>query len=164
MKNVAFGLFALFVCMACHPVKELTDRTYKFESNKRTLSITFNDDSTCVLQNTFHCSDIDANVREIAIRCRFQQVGDRIYLRNLDCQDDNCRHNLTVDIPPQQSSKCDFLSDNSRRSVPFSPKYNSQYEKFGLVPDIDIDTLYIIKNKIILTKAESGKSVGFIFK
>ena len=44
------------------------------------------------------------------------------------------------------------------------PNYLTAYEKFGLVPNVDIDTLRIIKNKIVLSKKESNRNIGFIFK
>lgn len=165
MKFSGLLILALLILGACHSTKELNGKTFKYESQKRTLAVIFKSDSTCALQNTFHCSDVSSDFREITINCTYKRIGDVVYLRNVNCTDDKCKYDLTITIPPQESEQCGFLSDASRKSkMTIGPNYPTAYEKFGLVPNVDIDTLRIIKNRIVLSKKESNRNIGFIFK
>lgn len=158
-------IFAILILGACQSIKELKGKTFEYESRKRTLAVIFNSDSTCVLKNTFHCNDVSEDVKHIMINCTYKRLNDVIYLRNVNCTDANCKYDLALEIPPQESDQCDFLSEDARKSqITIGPNYPTAYEKFGLVPNIDIDTLRIIKNKIVLFKKDSTRNIGFIFK
>lgn len=165
MKIFGLLIFAIFILGACHSTKELNGKTFRYESQKRTLAVIFNSDSTCVLKNTFHCNDVSKDVKEIMISCTYKRVDDVIYIRNVNCTDDSCKYDLTIAIPPQESEQCGFLSDDARKSrMTIGPNYPTAYEKFGSVPNVDIDTLRIIKNRIVLSKKDSRRNIGFIFK
>jgi hypothetical protein len=165
MKFFGLLIFAIFILGACHSTKELNGKTFRYESQKRTLAVIFNSDSTCVLKNTFHCNDVSKDVKEIMISCTYRRVDDIIYIRNVNCSDDNCKYDLTVPIPPQESEQCGFLSDDARKSrMTIGPNYPTAYEKLGSVPNVDIDTLWIIKNRIVLSKKDSRRNIGFVFK
>jgi len=158
-------VFIAIVMVSCSTIKNIGGNTYKYKSEKRTLELSFENGSICRLKNTFFCMDIAPNVREITIICNYKRNGDTIFLRNIDCNSDTCKKALTISIPPQESSECFFLSSSSRkRNTTFAPDYATEYEKYGLIPNIDIDTLYVVKNKIILYKRDSLTNVGFIFK
>jgi len=155
----------MLILGACHSTKELSGKTFKYESQRRTLAVIFESDSTCTVKNVFHCTDLNPTFKEISINCTYKRMNNIIYLRNVNCTDDNCKHDLTIPIPPQESEHCGFLSEDARKlRSTMGPNYTTAYEKFGIVPDIDVDTLQIVKNKIVLFKKGTNRNVGFIFK
>lgn len=145
-------------------METLVEKEFMFESKNRTLSVSFFGDSLCLLKNTFHCDDISADYREIEIKCTFKRVENVIYLKNTKCKGQSCKYDIVIDIPPQESKKCFFLSEEARYKEPLGPNYLNSFERFGLVPNIDIDTMRIIGHKIVLIKKEGNMSVGYIFK
>ena len=151
--------------MACVFPQDLANKTYVYRSKKRTLTLFFENDSICRLRNVFRCNDIDEKYREVITICRYKKNDDLIYLRNIECKDDNCNYGLALNIPIQNSVQCNFLNKEHRRmGNVIAPNYITDYRKFGLIPAIDIDTLYIKKNKIMLYKQYDKESIGFIFK
>ena len=144
----------------------MTGKSYSYKSKKRTLELVFENDSICRLENTFHCDDVDSEIQKITISCVYNRVEDVIYIQNLDCVNDNCEYDIWVNFPFQNSKPCSFLNEEHRekRQLRIGPNYSTEYHKYGLVPNIDIDTLYVIKNKIIFYKDVSHKSIGFVFK
>jgi hypothetical protein len=165
MRFLVLLILVALIIGACHSTKELNGKTFSYESQRRTLAVIFNSDSTCVLKNTFHCNDLSKDVKEITISCVYKRIDDVIYIRNVNCADDYCKYDLTISIPPQESEQCGFLSDDARKSsATTGPNYLTPYEKLGSVPNIDIDTLRIIKNRIVLSKKDSRRNIGFIFK
>jgi hypothetical protein len=164
MRKVAKSILVSLILFSCGVSKELSDTTFKYKSKKRTLQLVFENNSICRLENIFHCNDIESNIKELVATCTYKRVGDTIFLRNIDCNND-CNYDLIRDIPPQESKECDFLRLEKReRKVTIGPSYLTDYQKYGLVPNIDIDTLYVIKNKIFLNKQNKGMSISFIFK
>lgn len=122
----------------------------------------FDNDSICRLKNTFHCDDIDPEIKEITSICKYRRVGNIIYLRNVNCEDDDCKNDLTFNLSVQNSKSCYFLNEKYRsRELVIGPSLSREYKKFGLVPQIDIDTLRIIKNRILLYKKSGNYSIGF---
>jgi hypothetical protein len=165
MKAISILILASLILIACNATKELGCKAFKYKSKKRSLELIFDNDSICRLKNTFYCTDIDLNIRELTTVCRYKRINDTLYLQNINCKKDSCNYDLTVSIPPQQSKQCPFLNENERkRGMSFGPNYSTDYQKYGLVPNIDIDTLYVVKNKIILYKQDMKTSIGFIFK
>lgn len=165
MRRIHIILIIVLSFISCSISKELGGKSYSYKSKKRTLQLFFDNDSICRLKNTFHCHDIDPEIKEIVITCKYERVKDTIYLRNLDAESNDYENSLTFDIPVQNSRSCAFLNKESRkRKISIGPSYTTEYQKYGLVPRIDIDTLYIQKNKIILYKQAASKSVLFIFK
>jgi hypothetical protein len=150
---------------SCNTINNLKGNSYTYKSYKRTLILSFYNDSTCSLKNIFNCRDLDLRLRETTITARYNKIGDTLYLKNVDCKSDACSKPLTVSYPLTENKDCFFLSANSKkRNAKFGPNYKSEFEKFAIVPNIDIDTLYIIKNKLILYKREGQQNIGFIFK
>ena len=165
MKKLSVILFFFFVFMSCSVTRDLGGKSFIYKSKKRTLQLIFDNDSICRLKNTFHCKDIDVNVRELTIICRYKRVDDKIYLRNINCKNDSCIYDITLYVPPQESIQCDFLNEEKRKNkIFFGPNYTTEYQNYGLVPNIDIDTLYVQKNKIVLYKQNENASIGFVFK
>ena len=158
----------IFICIllqTCSIDKNISGRTFVSKTKGRIAQLRFDNDSICHFINTFQCNDIDPKYKEIIISCRYVKRDSIIILRNDKCKSDTCRLGLTIDIPPQESKKCYFLNEKSRE-VHFSigPTYMTAYEKYGFIPNIDIDTIYIIKSKLILIKGDSMKTIGLIFK
>ncbi len=85
-----------------------------------------------------------------------------IYIKNLEPKYDNGIH---IEIPPQNCKVCDFLSE-SKKEIPFriGPRYITDYEKYGRVPNVTTDTLRIVRNKIFYYKKKDREGIGFIFK
>jgi len=153
----------LFV--SCNTTKDLTHKTFSYQSKRRTLQLTFKNDSICTFKNIFHCNDIDKGIKELVITCKYKRVHDTIYLKNIECKSDSCNYSLTADIPIQNCKQCSFLNkENRSRVFTIGPSYITEYQKHGLIPNIDIDTLYVIKNKILLSKHDERMSVLFVFK
>ena len=164
MKNLT-TIILVTILLSCNTIKNLSGTTYKYSSKNRTLELIFVDSRFCKLKNTFHCNDLKPEIKEITIHCEYQKRGDTIFLKNVNCTTDTCKKEITISIPPQESIPCYFLNNNSRSlNVKFGPAYATSYQKYGLVPNIDIDTLYINRKKILLYKRESLINVGFIFK
>lgn len=165
MKKLYILLLVFYVLLSCNATKRLIGKTYVYRSKKRTLSLIFENDTICKLKNTFHCKDIDIEIRELVIICKYQRINNKIFLKNLKCKSDTCNYGLSVSIPIQNSKKCDFLNEEHRiKRNTIGPKFTSKYDKYGLIPAIDIDTLYVQKNKIILYKQDRNESIGFVFK
>lgn len=164
IKGIIWIVLALLIS-SCNITKVLSGKTFEYKSKNRKLQIVFNNDSICQLKNVFLCNDIDFKFKEITITCNYKRDHDTLYLKNINCKDANCSYDLTIYIPPQESQKCSFLSEKNRKTTNFvGPSYVSEYQKYGLVPNIDIDTLYIIKNKILLYKYNEIMSIGYYFK
>lgn len=158
-------LLFFFVIASCSVTKNLGGRTFNYKSKKRTLQLIFDNDSICRLKNTFHCNDIDLDIKELITTCKYKRVNDRIYLTNIDCKSDSCEYDLIINIPIQNSKECDFLNKEYRtHKNTIGPNYTTEFKKYGSIPQIDIDTLYIQKNKILLYKQKGKESIGFIFK
>lgn len=150
--------------VSCRITEDLVNKSFAYKSKKRTLELVFDSDSTCRLINTFHCSDIDLEIKELTTYCSYKRIKDRVFLRNLDCKTDTCAYDLYMDIPLQNSVECDFLNEKSRIQQTFNPNFSTEYKKKGAYPLIDIDTLQVLKNKIVLYKQNGVESIGFIFK
>jgi hypothetical protein len=162
IQLIITAITLLFIVVSCASIKELPNNKYVYKSKNRTLEMYFKDGSTCILKNTFECSDIDPNFKNITIECNYLRKGDTIFLNR---KNPNGSESLYLDIPPQESNKCDFLNkENRQRASNVSPSYATAYEKYGLVPNINQDTLYIVKNKIVLFKKNENQSIGFVFK
>ena len=151
--------------LSCNNIKKVTGHSFEYISKNRKLELIFDSNSNCELRNTFNCRDLPPNVRKISINCTYKQMHDTICLKNIACNNDPlCKKTLTIEIPPQINQSCFFLSDESRKKkFIIGPNYESDYEKYGMIPNIGLDTLYIVKNKIVLYKKDSSGSVGFIF-
>lgn len=155
-------IFLLSISVSCASIKELSNNKYVYKSKNRILELKFIDSTTCILKNSFKCPDIDPSFKDIIIECSYLRKGDYIFL---DRKKVDNSERLYIDIPPQNSNKCDFLNIEKReRTFSVGPSYQTDYEKYGLVPNINQDTLYIVKNKIVLFKKNKSRSIGFVFK
>src|SRR4030042_2897287 len=115
----------------------------------------------CRFINTFHCKEINSEFKEITITCRYTKLDDLIILKNMECKSDSCVYEYIIKIPPQNSKKCSFLNEESRKGpsgIVIGPSYMTDYERYGFIPNIDIDTLYVVKNRLIMIKEDSCKS------
>ena len=163
MKLIIACILIILLLFSCKVPKGLNNRTYSYESKKRTLRLVFSNDSICRMENIFHCNDIDQDIKELTTTCIYKKIGDKIILRNINYQKDSS-DNQYIYIPPQESIKCSFLNADKREHPRIGPNYFNQYEKYGLVPNIGIDTLIMYKNKILLIKPGKLMNIGFIFK
>jgi hypothetical protein len=147
-------------------LKNLSGEKFIAKSKMRTLELVFENDSICRLTNTFDCKDLDPEVKEITIISKYERKGDLVFIRNVNCKKNDCHYSLTKELPFQKSSKCKFLNEGSRgpRANYIGPRYMTDYEKFGLVLNVDIDTLHIVKRKIFFVKSENGITIGWEFK
>lgn len=162
MVKSIFVMILFFIISSCNTVSKLQGNKYTYNSKQRTLELAFVDGATCVLKNTFHCPDVEEKYRIISTECNYTKKGDTIFISNKNLNDHN---SLYVEIPPQNSERCKFLNEESReKKFSIGASYATDYEKCGIVPIITSDTLYIIKNKIVLYKKGKDRSIGFIFK
>jgi hypothetical protein len=161
VKNI-FVMILFFIISSCSKVSKLSGNKYGYKSKQRTLELIFVDNSDCILRNTFRCPDIDEKYRVINIECNYTQKGDTIFLSNKNL---NYQNDIYIEIPPQNSNKCEFLHEKNReKKFTIGASYATDYEKYGIVPNITSDTLYIYKNKIVFYKKDKNRSVGFIFR
>ncbi len=144
MKIIPLIIIAFLSICSCVSVLELSGNKYKYKSKNRVLELYFKDDSICTLENTFKCSDIDSIFKNIVIECNYTRVGNTVFLERIGVGN---KGELYIDIPPQESSKCDFLNKEKRERSLLSPAYATSYDRYGLVPNINRDTLFIIKNQ-----------------
>lgn len=158
-------IIVCFLLVSCSVIRDIEGNTYIYESKRRTLQLFFENDTICKLKNIFHCADIDSKFKELTNVCMYRRVADTIFLRNMNCKNDSCEYDLILDIPIQNSKNCSFLNKKSRtKQLMFGPNYITEYQKYGLVPKIDIDTIHILKRRMILYKQKGRNSIGFIFK
>lgn len=164
-KNIC--LFATILTLySCSTMNKISGKEYIYESPNRKLTLFFENDSVCTLKNIFYCDDMDIKYREITSKAIYKKKTDMILLKNIICENSSCEFSPIVDIPIQESSKCVFLNRESRTSKKgFDGRtYQNEYLKYGAVPNIDNDTLYIYKKQLTLIKKIERGSIGFIFK
>jgi len=166
MKKIVLIYSLLFLLVSCSSLKVISGKKFKFNSNNRELILHFENDSLCILKNTFYCDDIEEQYKEIIVKSKYERRGDSIFLKNINCKQDDCNFSTIIEIPIQNSLSCDFLNEESRQSkVLFDGRsYKTKYHEFGLVPNVDIDTLYINKKSIIFVKKIKNGNFGFVFK
>jgi hypothetical protein len=118
--------------------------------------------------NTFYCSCLSEKYRVITQVCKYSQRGNLILLQNEERKYGN---GVYVELPSQRCNDCPFLNQGQlKSSLYIGPKYVSDFEKHGLVPNLAKDTLRIVnKNKIIYYKELNDKIsqngyINFIFE
>jgi hypothetical protein len=144
-------------------------KSFRYKSYKREIILNFSNDSIVNLTNIFYCKDLKNEYKVINIQGIYKRLNkEMILVRNIECKDNNCLLPPTIEIPPQESVNCDFLNIEKRRDkVIFDGRsYSSDFKKYGLIPNLDVDTLFTIKNKIYLIKKiiNEGMTLGFEFK
>lgn len=166
MKKTLILFATIIMVYSCSSTKKISGKGFVYKSQNRQLSLSFENDSLCSLKNVFYCDDIDNKYKEIIIKATYKIQSDMIIIRNINCKGFTCEYAPNMDIPIQQSNNCVFLNKESRtgKAVFDGRTYQSDYHKFGLVPNIDIDTLYIIKDEITFVKKIDRGSFGFVFK
>ena len=163
-KIVVFTI--IIITFSCKSIKEITGKKFIYSSPNRELLLSFENDTLCNIKNIFQCDDIENKYKEITIKATYKRVSNMIILKNVICKGDNCNLPQYIDIPFQTSNKCFFLNKENRNGklIFDGREYQSNYYKYGLVPNIDIDTMYIYKNKITLIKKVKNGNFGFVFK
>jgi len=159
-------ILMVFSCTSCNVTKDLTGRTFSYHLKHRRIQLIFDNDSICRYVNTFQCNDIEPKYKKISIECRYRRVDQMLILKNIDCASDSCKKSNLIDIPPQESTKCFYLNDVKRNSgLSIGPSYVTDRQRYGLVPNIDIDTFYISKSHLIFIKPiYEGAYLTLIFK
>jgi hypothetical protein len=158
-------LISLSILVSACSIKVISGKTFNAKTKNRIAQLKFDNDSTCHFINTFLCNDIDPKIKQIIITCRYKRQDNLILLRNMECKSDSCNFAFTIDIPIQESKKCNFLNNESRKVLNSAgPNYLNTYEEFGFVPNIDIDTVYIVRNRLIFVKQNAYRSIGLIMK
>ena len=156
----------VLITFSCASIKQIAGKNFSYTSPNRELLLSFENDSLCSIKNIFYCDDIENKYKEITIKATYKRQSNMIIIRNVTCKDDTCKFSTNINIPIQESNKCAFLNKAHRESKMIfdGRKYQSDYHKYGLIPNIDIDTMYIYKNKITLIKKIENGNFGFIFK
>lgn len=166
MKKLLVIFYVLVFTFSCSSSKELKGKKFIYKSQNRELLLTFSSNSMCSIKNTFFCDDVEDKFKEITVNATYKIQGNMIILKNITCKDDSCIYQQNIEIPIQKSSNCSFLNNEGRNSktVFDGRTYQSDYHKYGLVPNIDIDTMHISNGKIILIKKNNNGNFGFIFE
>lgn len=164
--SIFFILSFLFV--SCYSSKTLNDSIFLYRSKKRSLSINLENDSIGKMINVFKCRKIDEEVRTTISFFTYTRSLDTIFIRNINCEtEDSCLYNPFYIVPPQLDCRCRFLSKEKRiNSNGIGPRYITEFEKYGLIPNIDIDTLYLLKSReLLLVKSRIDNFyIHYIFK
>jgi hypothetical protein len=164
IQTLVLATLAL-LSISCSVDTNFIGKTYKFKSKKRELSLTFENDTLCVFKNRFKCKNLDPNVGSISIWCTYKRVGSQVFLKNTSCPTGTpCSYELTYPMPAQMSPDCAFLSQDTDTLIRIGPNYPTPFEKFGIVPNIDVDTLSLFKKGLLLYKTNGRRSVGFILE
>lgn len=166
MNKLFILIFAIYLTSSCSSIISLHRKQFIYTSKNRELSIYFYPDNTCLIKNIFLCKNIDEDFREQTINATYKRSGKLILLKNAACVGNGCIFPEYIEIPIQKDSDCFFLNAEARQEkVIFDGrKFQTEYHKYGLVPNIDIDTMYISDKKIILIKKSIDGNFGFIFK
>lgn len=165
MRMLVCSLLWAFLFNSCSTIKYLEERSYSYKSKNRKLEVIFRKDSVCEIKNIFYCEDIDPAIKNISFLCKYKRKGNSIYLHNLNPDIEN--KDMIFYLPPQNSIPCYFLNKEHRKNKEnkyIGPDYMTPYEKYGVIPNITNDTLYIIKNKIVYYKSDGRRSIGFVFQ
>jgi hypothetical protein len=147
---------------ACSKQLKLVNKNYIYKSKQRKIELSFIDDSTCIFRNTFNSADLEEKYRIIEVECYFIIIGSKIVLQN---KNPNINNTDYADIPSQENCSCEFLNKEKRHHKFYiGPYYPTDYQKFGMIPNITTDTLHIINKSIFLFKKAERGSMTFIFK
>jgi hypothetical protein len=133
---------------------------------RKRYELIFVNDTICIFRNTFLCNDIEAEYRIIEQKCSYIKKNDTLIVTNLK---PIYGDTMYINIPPQESKKCYFLTDEARKYLSGSPPLFPQYYLYGKVPNITNDTLYFSKKEkdvIVLSKYnnKTNESVYCEFK
>lgn len=157
-----------FLVFSCDSTRTINDSTFRYRSKKRNLRLIFGSDSTGKLVNVFRCRQIDDEVRSITFSFIYKRSVDTIFIRNTKCEkEDSCLYDPFFEVPPQSDCRCSFLSKENRfRSFFVGPRYMTDFEKYGLIPNIDIDTLYFLKGRklFLMKNSSNGFYIHYLFK
>lgn len=159
IKYLVLFFLIINVFTLCISKKE---NNYYFKSKKRVLELNFLNDSICIYKNTFSCKDIDSNIRVIEIQCKYIKNEDFIILENLNCNNAN---SFYIEYSPQKSNDCKFLNKNNinENQIKFGGQHTiSDNYISSLIPNIDVDTLYIYNKRLFLLKIGNVKSQNII--
>ncbi|MFP9113147.1 hypothetical protein ACLI1A_04350, partial [Flavobacterium sp. RHBU_3] len=104
--------------------------------------------------------------KRVKIITTYRKIDNMIVLKNIACKNDSCVFPPTIFIPIQNSRNCNFLNSENRESKTIfdGRTYLSNFDKYGQVPNIDVDTLYMYDNKLLFYKKIEGGNLGFIFE
>jgi hypothetical protein len=163
--GTSFLILVSIILFSCRTTDSLIGKSYVYKSKKRTLELQIDNDSLCRLINTFYCNDLNLEVKTIKIELNYKRIGNKLIVKNIDPNKHFEGDELFLNIPVQNSIECDFLNlDQRKKYKTIGPSVTTGYEKYGLVPRIDIDTFYIHKSKLILYKQNEYRSIGFVFR
>jgi hypothetical protein len=145
----------------------LSGTKYTYKSKKRKLELKFINDSVGILTNTFYCPNLKPEYKIIVQEFTYNRNGDSIYVKNSNQKFGDA---LFIEIPVQNSKCCDFLNENKRERIDrtkifyIGPNYPSDFEIYGRIPNLTIDTLVIVENFIFYYKREDRGGFWFLFK
>jgi hypothetical protein len=119
------------------------------------MKLIFVNDSLLSLTHTYRCPCLDPDVKDIKQICTYKTSGDSIFVKNIRCKGDPCKFDPKFNIPIQDCRECWFLSAKAREQDPMNyigPYHYTGYDKFGVVPQIDVDTFYFSHKRIFIIK------------
>lgn len=161
-KKILVHSILSFVFISCGSSVNLINKKFSYKSQNRTLELSFKDSANCSITNTFNCSDIEEQYKITKIECEYKRIGNNILIINKKASNNK---GLYIPIPNQVSKECFFLNQISKeRNIKTSPSYSTDFEKYGIIPNITNDTLKIVNKKIIYYKKNDYQSIGFVFK
>ena len=157
MKLTLIFIFLLFLTgfPTESKIRSLKGKTFEYKNKTSILRLNFVNDTLLYLTHTFRCQCLDPEVKEIKQVCTYKVSDDSLFVKNILCKTEPCIFESNFNIPIQDCSKCWFLSAKAREQVTaiyMGPHIYTDYEKHGIVPQIDVDTFYIVNNRIFIIK------------
>ena len=166
-KVFLFIILLTLIVFSCRAVKTPFENvyinTYYIEtiqdstiiSKTQKYELIFINDSICVFKHTFLCKNIAKEYRIIEQKCKYVRNGNMLIVNNLQPKYGS---NLYIDIPPQKSKKCFFLTKKARERyfsctvcpIPY-------YDLYCQIPNITNDTLYFQTEKQIIFEKIANK-------
>lgn len=162
IRTIFFLISAIII--SCSSNMNLCDSTYIYKSKNRCLELFFTD-SIFYYQNYFKCNDIDTVLRRTIIWGYYKQNEDTIFLRNSDCLFDTCTYSMEFEYKKQHSRDCQFLNIErfDTNIIVGERRYSKEFVR-GMIPNIDIDTLFFYRNKLLLLKTSSSRQISIPFR
>lgn len=162
MKLNLLLLIAATSLISCSIHKGLK-RNYVFrDGSKRKLTLSFQNDSICVLKNIYACDNLEN--KEMHFKCRYEVLSSKYLLLIND--------NAYVDttgvgyfyFPATTDLSCEFLQKKEKTEKPITigPNYPTEYERYGKIPYVTMDTLVNHRGKLAwVKKNKDNKVVGY---
>lgn len=161
LKKLVIYLFSFWIILSCSSHKpntnEIVGKKFTAKTENRRLEIKIIDAENLEITNEFFCTNIDEKFRKVVFNKKYHRNQNSIILTDSI---------FNFRLPYFNNSNCLFLSEKYRstedRKIFDGRTINSNQEELYSI--WNMDTLKIIKNKLIYIKKVNNGSQGYLFK